>query len=78
MLSTILTPAGLSVSCHDGLDASVIVSSNKNAHTLVLLNITCSRHWLMLCVLLTTAVVAKHTHNSGAVCDIKVLIAVVC
>jgi len=32
--------AGLSALYHDGLDASVIVSSNKNARTTVLLRIT--------------------------------------
>jgi len=49
-MSITLTPAGVSALYHDVLDASVIVSSKKNAHTTVLL----AKHWLMLFVLLTT------------------------
>lgn len=37
-MSITLTPADVSALYHDGLDASVIVSSNKNAHKTVLLN----------------------------------------
>jgi len=70
-MSITLTPAGLSASYHDGLDASVIVTSNKNAHTTVLLHITSC-----LCVLLTT--MWLNLHNSRTVSYIKVLIAVVC